>query len=269
MGAQIVTNERSSLMASAWRQIAGIELANRILRHAQMTRASLQQTYQTTFVTASSVTLLTLASNVLKRVDSGTASETAWSAITTSPIPWRALFPAFRRLIRPFGPLRIQQGLPGAGADGFIAGLNNGSVTLVPPRGRGRGTTAYPVALSGTSAAGGGGAGKAITGGPIGSMLGPVPAWLEPWAEELARLELLTALLLTRDVLVAGALRGCLPAAITTARLLLAIAVLIAEWLLGVQTSIVTGTASGSTSAAWGRSEPATARRNPNLVGSG
>lgn len=146
LGAQVVAVERSSLITSAWRQIAGIELANRILRHAQMVRAALQQTYQATFSAASPITLLMLASNVLKRIGIGTgaAAATAWSTIAASPIPWRAFFPAFRRLTSPFGPLRTQQGQPGASADGLISGLNSGTVTIIPPGGPGSGTVIYP-----------------------------------------------------------------------------------------------------------------------------
>jgi hypothetical protein len=95
LGARVVTAERDSLMASAWRQIATVELANRILRHAQMVRAALQQTYLATFATASPATLLGLASSVLNRVmtDAGAVASTAWGAIASSAVPWRVFFP--------------------------------------------------------------------------------------------------------------------------------------------------------------------------------
>ena len=177
LGAQVVTAQRSSLMAAAWRQIAGIELTNQILRHAQVARAALQQLHQATFTTASPPTLLTLSSPVLKRVGIGSvATTTAWSTIAASPVPWRAAFPAFRRLICPLGPIRARQGQLGASSDALISGLNDGSVTLTAPTGPGTGTATVP------PVSGGAGGGGAAGGGPLGGILGPVPVWLEPFA---------------------------------------------------------------------------------------
>lgn len=244
LGAQVVVLERSSLMASAWRQIVGVELANRILRHAQMARAALQQTYQATFSTASSVTQLMLASGVLRRIGIGTAAApaTAWSTIASSPIPWRAFFPAFRRLICPFGPLRIQQGQSGASPDGFISGINSGGVIIVAPSGPGSGTVIYP---SGPGTTSGGGGTSTTGGGPLGGILGPVPSWLQPWGKFLAVLVILVGVILDIVILIAGAAGGWLPGAIVLALTILAVAVLIAWWLLGA--SAGTGTTTTGT----------------------
>ena len=247
LGAQVVTAERSALMASAWQQIAGIELANRILRHAQMVRASLRQAYQTTFSAASSVTLLSLAANVLRRIVVGTSTSasTAWSAIAASPIPWRAFFPGILRLIAPLGPVRVQQGQSGATTDGVINGLNDGTVTLLPPTGPGSGTGGYPNVTGTTVTVTGGGTTTATTvtsigAGPLGGILGPVPAWLRPWAWPLSVLALLLAVGIDVVLLLSGTLGGWLPIALALVIFLLAI--FIVWWLLGPATTATTTT---------------------------
>jgi hypothetical protein len=253
LGAEIVTMERAGLMASAWQQIAGIELVNRILRQAQMTRAALQQIYQATLTTVSSVTLLTVASGVLRRTGiasgtgtSGAANFTAWSAIASSPIPWRALFPAFSRLVSPLGPLRIAQSQTGTSADALINGLNSGTVILTPPNGPGSGTATYPPA-SGSSGGTGTSGGTSSGGGPLEGLLGPVPAWLQPFAFLLAVVVILLAVVIDIVLLLAGAVGGWLVTAIVLAVLILIVTILIAWWLVGSTAGGTTGTG-GTTS---------------------
>ncbi len=248
LGAQVVTTQRSSLMTSAWRQIAGIDLANRILRHAQMARAALQQTYQSTFVAASPTMLLMLASNVLRRIGigSGATAATAWSTIASSPIPWRAFFPAFRRLISPFGPIRTSQGQAGMSSDGMITGLNDGSVSLLAPSGAGTGTAIYPIVSGGSTNSGG--STTTTSGTPIGSILGPVPGWLQPWASLAGLIVVVIAILLDIVILMAGTAGGWLPAAVIISLLILLLAILLVWWLLGDVTGVTTGTGPTTTS---------------------
>lgn len=249
LGAQVVTSERSALMASAWRQIAGIELANRILRHAQMVRASLRQAYQITYSAVSPVTLLTLAANVLRRIVIGTGASagTAWSTIAASPIPWRVFFPGVLRRIAPLGPVRTQQGQSGATTDGVINGLNNGTVTLLPPTGPGSGTGGYPnvtgttvtVRSSGTTTVT---TVTSIGAGPLGGVLGPVPPWLLPWVWPLSVLAIVLAFVLGAVLILVGAAMGSLTLAVLLALVVLVVAILIVWWLLGPSTTTTTTT---------------------------
>jgi hypothetical protein len=142
LGAAIVTAERSQLMAAAWRQIAGVQLANQILRHAQLARAALQQTYSAVFKTATSAGLLNLSSNVLRRVI--VAGQTVWATVAASRIPWRLLNPTVTRLTRPRGPWRRRQGVVGQTLDGLINGLNNGTIPIAPQPGPGYGAVTMP-----------------------------------------------------------------------------------------------------------------------------
>lgn len=131
LGAQVVTAERSQLMASAWRQISGVELANRILRQAQLNRASLQQTYQQTFEAIGSISLLILTANVQGRVL--LSGQTAYSSISQSKVPWRIFGAGVRRLTRPRGPWRRRQGQMGRSIDQLVTGLSDGSLAIIGP----------------------------------------------------------------------------------------------------------------------------------------
>jgi hypothetical protein len=257
VGAAVVTAQRASLMASAWRQIAGVELANRILRHAQMARAALQQTYQLTFSVLSSISLLTLAANVLRRiwVTSNGVAGSAWSVIASGPIPWRVFFPGFGRLIAPFGPLRTQQGQAGTGSSGLITGINNGTIILTPPNGPGAGTATYPsqpVTTGGTTTTTTGGTTVTISpgGGPLARILGPVPSWLLPWARAVALLVILIAVVLDVVIILAGLAGGWLPTALALAAVILLLAILIIWWLLGTTVTTTTTTTTTTTSTA-------------------
>jgi hypothetical protein len=230
-----------------------------------MVRAALQQTYQATFTTASPATLLGLASGVLNRVMVGTGAiaSTAWGTIASSGVPWRVFFPAFRRLIRPFGPIATLQGGSGGGLDGFVSGINNGAVKLVPPAGPGSGTASLPSGpVSGTSR----GTGMAGAGGPLSGILGPVPAWLQPWALLLAIVVLVMAVLLDVLILALGIAGHWLVAAVFIAILVLILAILIAWWLLtggSVTTSSGTSPPSGGSGGTGGSGTNSTGYGTP------
>jgi hypothetical protein len=147
LGAQVVTAERSQLMVSAWRQIRGVELANQILRQAQLNRASLQQPYQQTFGTVTPTSLLILAANVQRRVLL-LSGATAWSAISASPVPWRIFTAGIRRLTRPRGPWRRRQNQVGRSLDQMVTSLNDGTLNLSPAQVPSGTVTEHPGALA-------------------------------------------------------------------------------------------------------------------------
>ena len=146
LGARVVVVERSQLMASAWRQVAGIQLANRILRHAQLARASLQQTFVKSFQSTAPMTLLKRTAQIHARIVS--AGQTLASSVAASVVPWRALQPTIRRLTRSRGPLGQSQTKSKLTLDGFIHGLNSGVIEIAPPPGPPHGATVMPAAPS-------------------------------------------------------------------------------------------------------------------------
>src|SRR5262249_41209080 len=60
MGTQVVQEERTALMASAWQQVDGIRQANDLLHQAQLARATLQQIYRAHFLSAQPETVMML-----------------------------------------------------------------------------------------------------------------------------------------------------------------------------------------------------------------
>jgi hypothetical protein len=130
-GTEVVQVKRTSLLASAWQQVAGVIAANRLLRQAQLARAAMTRLYVTQLQPALPTTLLRWTAPVHARILG--SPKTVREYIRTSPIPLRMLSGVFRRITRPLGPLRRRQGAPLTGAGSLIEGVNNGTLHVVPP----------------------------------------------------------------------------------------------------------------------------------------
>ena len=130
-GTEVVQTKRTSLLASAWQQVAGVIAANRLLRQAQLARAAMMRLHTTQLQPALETTLLRWAAPVQARISA--SPMTVVSHIRTSPIPVRMLSGAFRRMTRPLGPLRRRQGAPPDSAGALLSGVNNGTLEIVPP----------------------------------------------------------------------------------------------------------------------------------------
>jgi hypothetical protein len=131
LGTRVVDEERVHLLASAWQQVAGIELANQLRRQAQMARGAMVESHKKHFLAATDSIGLMLTQPVLNRILA--SPRTVHATLAESKLPVRALSPPFRRIARPLGPLRRRQ-LPGGVASGdVIAKLSTGSISPVPP----------------------------------------------------------------------------------------------------------------------------------------
>ena len=114
LGSQVIRKQQEPLMASAWEQLGAIESANDILRRAQFGRDSSNWLYQRLDHLATE-DFLRVTSPVHKRVivekaERGEKMTAAQYLKTQSCIPAAALDPAFRRILRPRGPIRKRQG---------------------------------------------------------------------------------------------------------------------------------------------------------------
>ena len=117
LGAEVVRKQQEALMASAWEQLGTIESANDIFRRAQLGRANSNCVYERIGQLASDDLVLWVTNPVQKRVlvevvdpETGPHKITAAHYLRTkSLIPAAALDPAFRRIIRPRGPIRKRQ----------------------------------------------------------------------------------------------------------------------------------------------------------------
>jgi hypothetical protein len=130
-GTEVVQTKRTSLLASAWQQVAGVITANRLLRQAQLARAAMMRVHSTQLEPALETTLLRWTAPVHARISA--SPRTVLSLVRTSPIPVRMLSGAFRRMTRPLGPLRRRQGAPPDSGGTLLSSVNNGTLEIVPP----------------------------------------------------------------------------------------------------------------------------------------
>jgi hypothetical protein len=126
-GTDIVQNERTALMASAWEQVAGVRKANQMLAQAQMARAASQQLYQEHLVAAQPETLLNVTSPLFSRLRASPATITA--VLQSSRVPVRMLTGAFRKLAQ----LPRHLGLAVDGPPTLLSRVNSGAIAIVPP----------------------------------------------------------------------------------------------------------------------------------------
>jgi hypothetical protein len=137
MGSQIVQAQRTALMASAWDQVAGVEAANQKLRAAQMSRAATSAIWAGHLSLASPATLLTLTAPVQSRILA--SPRTVYATIAASRVPERVVSAAWRRTVRPLGPLaRRASALAGvtgasAGRTPLLQRINADEVRVAPP----------------------------------------------------------------------------------------------------------------------------------------
>jgi hypothetical protein len=130
MGTQVVQINRTSFLASAWRQVGDVIKANQLLRQAQLARAAMLQLFRQHFVAASQTTLMRLTAPVYARMRA--SPRTVLAEIRASRVPERMLSGTFRRLTRPLGALRRRQGAPPSSYDALLTRLNDGGLMVVP-----------------------------------------------------------------------------------------------------------------------------------------
>ena len=128
MGSQVVQDERTALMASAWQQVDGVLRANELLRQAQLARAALQRIHQRRLMPTQPETLLTVTAPLHARMLA--SPNTIAATVRTSRLPERALSGTFRRVAaRP----RFRTGASLASPrPSLLARINSGDIRIVP-----------------------------------------------------------------------------------------------------------------------------------------
>ncbi|MER5627893.1 hypothetical protein ABT061_43410 [Streptosporangium sp. NPDC002544] len=111
LGARLVQEGQEELMADAWRQIGEVEAANALLRQAQLARAASQVPYAR-LAELEAAELVLMCGPLLTRVRGERLTLAA--EIESSRVPRGLLSPAFRRALRPRGPLARRTGLTAA-----------------------------------------------------------------------------------------------------------------------------------------------------------
>jgi hypothetical protein len=131
MGTQVIQSKLTSLLASAWQQVAGIEQANAKLRAAQLARATLTAVHANRFAAASNAHLLTLTAPLHARVMA--SPQTVRATVAASRVPVRLFSPAFRRLTSKAGPIRRRQASAGMAPGNLVERVNANEISIVPP----------------------------------------------------------------------------------------------------------------------------------------
>ena len=131
LGTRLVQEHQEELMAAAWAQIGEVEAANALLRQAQMARAAATAIHGR-LATLDAAVLVQLAGPMLTRLVEPASGTTVSHRVASSRVPIRMLSGAFRRLLRPRGPLARRSG---RGAADLLAAVDSGT-PVVPPRGR-------------------------------------------------------------------------------------------------------------------------------------
>lgn len=104
LGTRVVQMDQEALMASAWNQVIGVEQANRALRLAQLAKhvsAALHARHLARFDDAS---LISVTERVHPKVRD-VPERTVWATVGVSSLPLAVTTGAFRRMVRPRGPV--------------------------------------------------------------------------------------------------------------------------------------------------------------------
>ncbi len=126
MGTQVVQEERTALMASAWQQVEGVLRANELLRQAQLARAALQMIHQQRLMPTQAETLITVTAPLHSRMLA--SPMTIAATVKASRLPQRMLSSTFRRVTtRPrFMAAAVAVKTP------LLARVNSGDILVVP-----------------------------------------------------------------------------------------------------------------------------------------
>ena len=130
MGTRVVQQQQEQLMASAWRQVEGIEVINAELKQAQAARESAGCIYRRDLLPASQDELLLLTAPMHSQVARGEIAQ----ALKQSPIPDGVFESQFRRVSRRYGRIGWRQGRPGnAPSRDMLARMNQGELAADRP----------------------------------------------------------------------------------------------------------------------------------------
>jgi hypothetical protein len=127
MGTQVVQEERTQLMASAWQQVDGVRQANELIRQAQLARAALQQIYRRELQPLQPETVMTLTAPLHSKL--AASPKTVLATLRSSRVPERMLSGTFRRATRP----RRRIGASPKTRPPLLNRVNSGEVAVVPP----------------------------------------------------------------------------------------------------------------------------------------
>ncbi|GAB3960420.1 hypothetical protein GCM10027614_82240 [Micromonospora vulcania] len=131
LGTRLVQEHQEALMGAAWAQLGEVEAANALLRQGQLARAA-GTAVHARLATLDAATLVQLAGPMLARLREPASGGTLAHRVAVSWVPRQLASGAFRRALRPRGPLARRTGRTAAD---LLAAVDAGT-PVVPPRGR-------------------------------------------------------------------------------------------------------------------------------------
>jgi hypothetical protein len=131
IGTQVVQTNITSLMASAWQQVAGVELANAMLRRAQFARAVSTALHDLRFTPASQTKLLALTAPLHARMLA--SPKTVRATIASSRVPPHMFSAPMRRITSGASAVRRRQKRLGGVPGSIVERVNANTATIVPP----------------------------------------------------------------------------------------------------------------------------------------
>ena|SRR5271165_756532 len=131
LGTQVVQANLTGLLASAWQQVAGVELANALLRRAQFARAVSTSLYTQRFTAASQSKLLTLTAPLHARMLA--SPRTLRASIAASRVPPNLFSAPLRRIASAASAVRRRQKRAGVPIGSLVERVNANTVAIVPP----------------------------------------------------------------------------------------------------------------------------------------
>lgn len=129
LGTRLVQDHQEALMVAAWQQIGAVEAANALLRQSQLARIA-STVVHGMLSGLDAATLLQLTRPLHTRVLHPASGQTVAVRVDTSRVPAAMTSAAFRRALRPRGPLGVRAGVPAAD---LLRQVNEGT-PVVPPR---------------------------------------------------------------------------------------------------------------------------------------
>ncbi|MFC4066461.1 hypothetical protein [Actinoplanes subglobosus] len=134
LGANLVRDHQEDLMAAAWRQAGEIEAANRLLRLAQLARGAGGRVHDRLALLPAEQLLLVTAALHTRVLTGGV---TVASVVAASRVPAAMTGGAYRRVLRPRGPLARRTGQTAAG---LLTQVNDDLISVRRPPARPTGT---------------------------------------------------------------------------------------------------------------------------------
>lgn len=132
MGTKAIQTNQESYMQRAWEQLGDVLSANQTIRQVQLSLTASQRVYTRFLLPLASDQQLAISQQVHTRVLEGTT--TVFQQVKDSRLTLAAVNPAFRRLVRPRGPL-IGRADPEGGRqfDDILSRINDDEVSAADP----------------------------------------------------------------------------------------------------------------------------------------